>query len=181
MGATATDNVTSNATTQPFPQSRDDLIYINALRLRGYEVELCAGGRRFKIAPKSKLCQEPKVRAKIQSHREDILAELHAEQSFLREESIWADEVGQPPHDLNRLTVVISSLFAMCQRLGWATTQYYEPTPNRRTERPARPYCYVKPELVDGHWFYRPMIAETDASGEPVDSVWAEVEERTTE
>jgi len=61
---------------------------------------------------------------------------------------------------------VFVTLFARCEALGWHGWQYWElPEP-----KPAnRPYCYVKPVLVDGKWVYHPMLADVDGT----DYLWA--------
>lgn len=87
----------------------------------------------------------------------------------------WADKPGQPPHDLDRLELVLRALFYECARNGWAAAQYWDCEVDSGTGRPLppppqRPYCYIRSILVDNHWHYWPILAGTDGT----DYVWAD-------
>jgi len=74
----------------------------------------------------------------------------------------WAD----PRHDLDKLEHVLVALFAHCARLGWNFAQYWDGPPDPIPAQ--RPYCYVKPVLVDEVYLYWPMLADIDG----IDYFW---------
>lgn len=87
----------------------------------------------------------------------------------------WADRPGQPPHDLDRLELVLRALFYECARAGWNAVQYWDcerdPATGAMLPPPSqRPYCYVREVLINGVWHYWPILAQWNGT----DVVWSE-------
>jgi len=154
--------------------------YLSAFADRGLSARLVGG--KLKLSPGDKVT--PKLAEQIRAHLPAIIAELRPPTDIpliaaVREKrevqplipSPWDDHPGQPPHDIDRLDEVFIALFARCEVLGWHAWQYWEPPEPKPAQRP---YCYVKAQIVDGAWFYWPMLADADGT----DYLWAIEEQK---
>jgi len=154
--------------------------FLAVLAERGLSAQLVGG--KLKLSPGNKVT--PKLAEHIRAHLPAIIAELRPPTDIpliaaVRKKrevyplipSPWADQPGQPSHDLDRLTDTLKCIFARCEALGWKAQQYWEPPAPKPTQRP---YCYVKSILVDGSWLYMPMLADIDGT----DYLWAVINEK---
>lgn len=136
------------------------------------------------LAPKSLIT--PKVQAVVAANKAAIIEEIKAleaqvqqqnqqkqTQNYTQPKPIFATTPNprwsDPRHDLDTIYTAHIALFAYCAYIGWPFERYWDGLPN---PIPARPYCYIKAELVDNHYYYYPMLAEADG----VDYLWTDVE-----
>lgn len=111
-----------------------------------------------RIRPASKRVENQREAPEEWAHLADT-----APQAQARVRTRWDD----PLHDLDAVEAVMVSMFALCAKLNWQATQYWDGPP---AVEPARPYCYVRADLVDGAYRYYPILADVDS----VDYIWTE-------
>jgi len=120
------------------------------------------------------LIEEITRRAQISA--EDRAADCSFVVSY--EQRRWHDDdanrrAGKPCHNPDAISAVLAELFAQCARRGFQYSQYWDGDPATKPPDTARPYCYLRDVLVDGHWQYWPILADVDGT----DYVWADVYE----
>lgn len=150
------------------------MIYVPALRERGFVATLTADGTRFTVEPREMI--DEAMHGKIVRYRDSILAELQAERmvnggsdntsdahSVYRPSTIYND----PRHDMDAAEAAWSLLYRLMINAGYSASQVWTQSPGEQ-QPSTRPFCTVRSELVDaingvgGRFLYLPILYAED-------------------
>lgn len=143
-----------------------ELIYLPALRAKGFDAILLPGGERFTVEPGDKLTD--RLREQIRNYRKNIIEELQSEKS-VQPEAVYRPSTiyNDPRHDMDAAEAAWSLLYRLMINAGYSASQVWTQSPGEQ-QPSTRPFCTVRSELVDaingvgGRFLYLPILYAED-------------------